>query len=65
MNIPFVSTIELVLQTTHPKTSISGGSPKLRNTYFVMGQLKRLVTEIKKIIKISPTYLLIVCATQF
>jgi hypothetical protein len=48
MNIPFVSTIDLVLQITHPKTYILGGSPKLRNTYFVMGQLKRLVTEILK-----------------
>jgi hypothetical protein len=35
-----------VLQTTHPKASILGGNPKLRNTYFVMGQLKTLVTEI-------------------
>jgi len=48
MNIPFESTIDLVLQTTHPKTSILGGSPKLRNTYFAMGQLKRLVTEFFK-----------------
>jgi hypothetical protein len=32
MNIPFVSTIGLLLQTTHPKTSILGGSPKLRNS---------------------------------
>jgi len=37
-----------VLQTTHPKTSILGGSPKLRNTYFVMGQLKRLVQKFLK-----------------
>jgi hypothetical protein len=37
-----------VLQTTHPKTSILGGRPKLRNTYFIMGQLKRLVTEFFK-----------------
>jgi hypothetical protein len=48
MNIPFVSTIDLVLQTIHPETSILGGSPKLRNTYFVMGQLKRLGTDIFK-----------------
>jgi hypothetical protein len=32
MNIPFVSTIDLVLQTAHPKTSNLGGSPKLRNS---------------------------------
>jgi len=64
MNIPFVSTIDLVLQTTHPKISILGGSPEPINISFVMGQLKRLVTEIFKK-KIPPTYLLITCDTQF
>jgi hypothetical protein len=42
-----------VLQTTHLKTAILGGSTNLRNTYFVMGQLKRLVTENFKKLKNS------------